>query len=158
MRSLITLILLATSALAGEPDYSWRTHATDPDRIYLYREGTQVGGWCYREKHYRPYDGANWGTPTATPPVKPPANRVVVVPQPAPMVITPQVVPTRPLRGPLRVRLGTELGIALADMTTHMMLDVVPAAIADSIKKGNFQLKVQGSASRPGQTAEPPKP
>jgi hypothetical protein len=66
------LLLLAAPAFAADPVYSWRSRADDPDRIYLYRDGKQIGGWCYREKQYRPYDGEAWGPATTASPVKPP--------------------------------------------------------------------------------------
>ena len=61
MRYMIGILLLASPALAGEPVYSWQTLANDPDRIYLYMDGKQIGGWDYRLKHYRSFDGTNWG-------------------------------------------------------------------------------------------------
>jgi hypothetical protein len=70
--SIFLLLLLASPAFSAEPVYTWQTRADDPDRVYLYRDGTQIGGWCYRAGHYRPFDGETWGQPTATSPVQPP--------------------------------------------------------------------------------------
>jgi hypothetical protein len=69
------LLLLACPAFSAEPVYTWQYRADDPDRVYLYRDGKQIGGWCYREKHYRPFDGVNWGQPSAASPVQPPERR-----------------------------------------------------------------------------------
>src|SRR4051812_49566457 len=107
MRYAAVLLLLASPALADEPSYSWRSRADEPDRTYLYRDGTQVGGWDYLARQYRAFDGRTWGPPTDTPPVRPPANRVRIVPQPGPVVVTQPLAPLPPLRGPLRVRAAT---------------------------------------------------
>lgn len=73
MRYAIFLLLFLTCpAFAGEPVYTWRTRTDDPDRVYLYRDGTQIGGWCYRARQYRSFDGENWGEPSASAPVPPP--------------------------------------------------------------------------------------
>jgi hypothetical protein len=69
------LLLLASPVFSAEPVYTWQYRADDPDRVYLYRDGKQIGGWCYREKHYRPFDGATWGQASATSPVQPPERR-----------------------------------------------------------------------------------
>jgi WD40 repeat protein len=66
------LLLLASPVFSGEPVYTWRSRDYDPDRIYLYRDGKQIGGWCYRAKYYRPLDGDTWGPPTNASPVQPP--------------------------------------------------------------------------------------
>src|SRR5262249_39289603 len=50
----------------------WYSRADDPDRVYLYRDGVQIGGWCYRAMHYRPFDGRTWGAPSQVAPVQPP--------------------------------------------------------------------------------------
>jgi len=62
MRYVIGILLLASPAFAGEPVYSWRSQADDPERVYLYLDGKQVGGWCYVAKHYRAFDGKKLGT------------------------------------------------------------------------------------------------
>jgi hypothetical protein len=54
------LLLIASSASSAEPVYTWQYRADDPDRIYLYHDGKQIGGWCYRANHYRPFDGETW--------------------------------------------------------------------------------------------------
>lgn len=99
--SLLLLALLALPALGAEPAYSWGVREDDPDRIYLYRDGTQVGGWCYRTNQYRPYDGANWGTATSVAPVpapvKPAAN-IQIMPGPTNIRLQPQPRLFRPIR------------------------------------------------------------
>jgi len=75
MRYTIFVLLLLTSVgFSAEPVYTWRYRADDPDRAYLYRDGVQIGGWCYREKHYRPFDGKTWGEPTDAAPAPPPKD------------------------------------------------------------------------------------
>jgi hypothetical protein len=56
--------------------HEWRTHASDPDRVYLYRNGRQVGGYDYPGDYYRPYDAATgaWGA-RQRPPLSPPARK-----------------------------------------------------------------------------------
>jgi hypothetical protein len=76
MRYAIFLLLLpAFPAFAAEPVYTWQSRADDPDRVYLYRDSKQIGGWCYREQHYRSFDGEAWGPAIATSPVQPPDRR-----------------------------------------------------------------------------------
>jgi len=70
--AIFLLLLLAAPGFAAEPVYTWRTREDDPDRVYLYRDGKQIGGWCYRAKHYRPLDGDTWGPPSDASPVPPP--------------------------------------------------------------------------------------
>jgi hypothetical protein len=162
MRYVVGILLLASPAFSGEPAYSWRSRADDPDRIYLYLDGKQIGGWSYLARHYRSFDGKNWGPPTDTAPVRPPEQRVVVSAQQPPMMIPRQSSTARPLRGPLRVRLGTAIGQTLADLTMNMMVDVIPQAIADSLARGQYQLDFQYSVTRSPQQPEgqttPPSP
>jgi hypothetical protein len=73
-------------AVAG-PVLEWRELAGDPDRMYLYSNGIQIGGYCNREKHYRPFNAATraWGEPTACPVVPPAFARppeAIAAPQP----------------------------------------------------------------------------
>src|SRR5882724_3693917 len=122
MRYAVVILLLASPVISGEPVYSWRSRADDPERVYLDRDGKQVGAWYYLHKQYRPFDGKTWGPPTATAPVRPPERRVVVVPPQKPVVMTPPVfTPIPPLRGPFRVRAATVMGQATTDMTMHMV-------------------------------------
>jgi hypothetical protein len=154
MRYVVVALLLASGAFAGEPVYSWRTRADDPDRAYLYADGKQIGGWCYRAKQFRPFDGKDWGPQTDVAPVRPPVQRVLVITQQTPMTITqPSPTPLQ-LRGPLRVKLGTAMGQLFADMTMHMIEDVIPRAIADSLARGQYQLDVQLSVTRSPQQSE----
>ena len=148
MRCLVILLLLASPAFSGESVYSWRSRADDLDRVYLYLDGKQIGGWCYVARHYRPFDGQTWGPPTDTPPVKPAERRVVMSPRQNPMVVAPQSSPPLQLRGPLRRRLGTAIGQTVTDLTMNMIEDVIPRAIADSILRGNYQLGLQFSVTR----------
>lgn len=167
MRYLVGILLLASPVAAYEPVYSWRSRADDPDRVYLYRDGKQVGGWCYADSHYRPFDGKVWGTPVAAAPVRPPVRAAVVVTPPVvvapPAVVAPPVVvtpapPLPRLRGPLRVRAATVMSDAIADTTVRMMAEI-PRAVAESVRQGNYQLKYQFSVTRPGQQpAAPPGP
>jgi hypothetical protein len=156
MRSVAAILLLASPAFAGEPVYSWQSRADDPDRVYLYRDGHQIGGWCYRARHYRPFDGQTWGPPTATAPVRPPEQRVVVSPPPQPLVMTPPCPAPLPLRGPLRVRLGTAIGQAVTDVAMTMIEDAIPRAIADAVARGQYQLGVQFSVTRSAPPSEGP--
>ena len=54
----------------------WREIPGDEGRIYLFRNGCQIGGWDYHAQHWRDYDAARdvWSPPAATPPVAPPAR------------------------------------------------------------------------------------
>jgi hypothetical protein len=56
----------------------WRELPGDPGRVYLFRNGVQVGGWDYDARYWRAYDAVRdaWSTPLATPPVQPPARAV----------------------------------------------------------------------------------
>ena len=161
MRYVVAMLLLATPAFSAEPVHSWRSRADDPDRVYLYLDGKQIGGWDYRAKHYRPFDGQNWGPQTDAAPVRPPERRVVVSPQPTPMVMTQPSLTLPPLRGPIRVRLGTAMGQILTDMTMKV-IEEIPGALADSLARGQYQLNYQFSVTRPGEQPEvlttPPSP
>jgi hypothetical protein len=170
MRYMIGILLLATPVAASEPAYSWRPSAGDPGRVYLYLDGKQVGGWDYREKYYRPYDGANWGTPTDKPPVTPPAKQLVDAPRqlanllPSPLLPTPllqsPVLPPPPIRGPLRRKAVGVMDQAIMDGTVRI-INEIPGAIVDQIKKGNYQLKFESSVTGPGQppvVTAPPSP
>ena len=161
MRYVIGILLLASPVVAGEPAYSWQSRADDPDRVYLYLDGKQIGGWDYRMKYYRSFDGTNWGTPTDAPPATPPANRVVVIPRQTTMVIPQPVLTTSQVRGPVRRRVVTVMDQAITD-TTMRIINEIPGAIVDSVKKGNYQLNYQYSVTGPGQPPEvvtaPPSP
>src|SRR5437763_15698326 len=88
------LLMLASPAIASEPVYSWHSRADDPDRVYLYRDGKKIGGWCYGAMHYRPFDGENWGPPSAAGPAQPPTRS-----SPAPMMSWQNPPRRRGLRG-----------------------------------------------------------
>ena len=70
------LPLLTGPSFAAEPVYTWHTRVDDPDRVYLYRDGKQVGGWCYQAKQYRSLDGDTWGPPVGAAPAPPPRSSV----------------------------------------------------------------------------------
>jgi hypothetical protein len=146
MRYVVFTLLLASPAFAGEPVYSWRARADDPERVYLYLDGKQIGGWCYLSKHYRSFDGENWGAPTGTAPMLPPERRVLAAAQPKPLVLTQQGSTPLQVRGPVRVRLGTAMGQVITDVTMKL-LEEIPGAIADYLAKGQYQLDVQFSVS-----------
>jgi hypothetical protein len=154
VRYVIGILLLASPAFAGEAVYSWRTRADDPDRVYLYQGGNQIGGWDYRIKQYRPFDGTNWGTPTDTAPVRPPANRVVVIPPQQPMVITQPSLPPLQMRGPVRGRLGTAMAQGMLDMTMQAMVEAIPRAIMESLAKGQYKLNYQFSQTPSAQPSD----
>lgn len=154
MRYLAAILLLASSALADEPSYSWRTRVDEPDRVYLYRDGTQIGGWDYLAKQYRPYDDKTWGPAVDAAPVPPPANRVRIVPPPAPtVVVQPSLQPLPPLRGPLRNRAATVMTYAIADMTIKMV-EEIPRAVVESVKRGDYKLEYRYSVTPPAPAPE----
>src|SRR5437762_896305 len=66
------------SAQVSVDTVEWRELPGDPERIYLYRNGRQVGGWDYGANVWRDYDAERdvWSPPIAQPPVAPP-NRIV---------------------------------------------------------------------------------
>jgi hypothetical protein len=142
MRYVIGFLLFASPAMAGEPAYSWQTRPDDLDRIYLYQDGKQIGGWCYSSKHYRSFDGKEWGPPTSKAPTQPPANRVVIVTPPVqrPAVVMQPSAAVPRLRGPLRARAANVFSQAIVDGTMRVV-EEIPGAILDSILKGNFELK-----------------
>ena len=72
--AVVTLLLLAAPTFAADPVYSWVKRMDEPDRIYLYRDGKQIGGWDYQAKHYRSLEGDTWGAPMSAAPVTPPAH------------------------------------------------------------------------------------
>jgi len=150
MRYAAAILLLASPALADEPSYSWRTRVDEPDRAYLYRDGTQIGGWDYLAKQYRPFDGRTWGPAADAAPVPPPANRVRIVPPPPPTVMVQPSLP--PLRGPLRNRAATVMTQVVTDMTMKMVAEI-PRAVVDSLKRGDYQLDLRYSVTPP---APPP--
>jgi hypothetical protein len=160
MGYMIGILLFASPAMAGEPVYSWQTLANDPDRIYLYMDGKQIGGWDYREKHYRSFDGTNWGAPTDKSPVTPPAKQVIDAPRqlanmlPSPLLPSPllqsPVLPPPPIRGPLRRKAVGVMDQAIMD-TTVRVINEIPGAVVDQIKKGNYTLKFQSTVTGPDQ-------
>jgi hypothetical protein len=75
----IAAIVCAQCGPGGCPIDEWREVESDPGRIYLYRNGQQVGGWDYERGIWRSYDArANrWGDPMTSPPVPSPVRNVV---------------------------------------------------------------------------------
>ena len=72
--SLFFLLLLAAPSFAADPVYSWVKRADELDRIYLYRDGKQIGGWDHQAKHYRSLEVDTWRPPTSAAPVTPPTR------------------------------------------------------------------------------------
>ena len=164
MRYLILVLLLASPAFSAEPVYSWRTRADDPDRAYLYRDGQQIGGWDYRAKQYRGFDGTNWGSPAGTAPVQPPEQRVLVFTPPKPTVIPQQVLPPFQPRAHGRIGPYATVSQGFSDIFEYMLIDAMPRAIAysliDSLKRGDYRLEYRSSVTPPpqqskGQTTPP---
>lgn len=57
--------------------YVWQRHPSDPGRIYLYRDGVQIGGYDLTQNYYQPCLDARlgiWGNPADEPPVALPAE------------------------------------------------------------------------------------
>jgi hypothetical protein len=164
MRYVIGILLLASPAFAGEPVYTWRTRADDPDRAYLYQDGNQIGGWDYRVKQYRTFDGKNWGAPTDTPPVRLPQTWDSVNLRLQPIVITQPLQMRGPVQihGPLRGGLADAMGQAMADMYMQLLFDALPRAILDSMAKGQFKVESKSSVVPSPQQPEgrtiPPSP
>ena len=149
MRYMIGILLLASPAVAGEPVYSWQSRADDPDRVYLYLDGKQIGGWDYRLKHYRSFDGTNWGTPTDTPPAR--RRRIAwwsFRDQPAPMLLQSPVLPPPPIRGPLRRKAVGVMDQAIMD-TTVRIINEIPGAIVDSNEEGQLPAQIPVLRHRP---------
>jgi len=165
MRYMVVILLLASPAFAAEPVYSWRTRADDPNRAYLYRDGQQIGGWDYRVKQYRPFDGTNWGAPAGTAPVQPPEQRVLVFTPPKPTVIPQQVLPPFQSRAHGRMGPFATINQGFEDMFEYMLIDAMPRAIAyslmDSLKRGNYRVESSVTPSptppSPGQPARSPQ-
>lgn len=71
MRYILALLLTATTVHA---QYNWRTRDDDPNRIYLYNDDRQIGGWDYNLGIWRDYNG-EWG-PEKKVPFQSPPERV----------------------------------------------------------------------------------
>ncbi len=130
--SIYLLLLLACPAFSAEPVYTWQYRSDDPDRAYLYRNGKQIGGWCYRTQQYRPFDGENWGQPTAASPALPPQR-----------FSTPKIAwqsqPSGRLFRPIGSRMGTALGQGIADFTVDYMFPAIGKAMFDAVGKGMLE-------------------
>jgi hypothetical protein len=165
MRYVVVILLLASPAFAAEPVYSWRTRTDDPNRVYLYRDGQQIGGWDYRVKQYRPFDGTNWGAPANSAPVQPPEQRVLAFAPPKPTVIPQEVLP--PFQPRAHGRMGPYAAVSqgFSDMFEYVLIDAMPRAIAysllDSLKRGNYKLEFnqsrQTTPPSPGQPVPNPQ-
>lgn len=130
--SIYILLLLACPAFAAEPFYTWQYRSDDPDRAYLYRDGTQIGGWCYRTQKYRSFDGENWGQPTAFSPATPPQRS-------SPAKIAWQSQPSGRLIRPIGWRMGAAMGQVLADFTVDYMLPAMGKAMLDAVGKAMLE-------------------
>jgi len=134
--AIFALLLLAAPAFSGEPVYEWRTRTDDPDRVYLYRDGAQIGGWCYRTKRYRSYDGENWGQPTKISPVQPPQRKPATT---AP-VITMQ---SQPLYGgPLRRRVQAGVNSTLETVVTRFIIGPSLEAMGKALTEAARELQM----------------
>lgn len=51
----------APSVSASAPAWEWRRLEGDPGRLYLFRDGVQVGGLDAEGGYYRPYEAGAWG-------------------------------------------------------------------------------------------------
>jgi len=129
--AIFLLLLLAGPAFSAEPVYSWHYRADDPDRVYLYRDGKQIGGWCYQAKHYRSLDGDTWGRPTSAAPVPPPTRvtQIQLNLQPAvqPLVIRRGL----PLRGKVTEAIVDSMSKQMATMAGEAMAKLVTQAVGD---------------------------
>ena len=131
------LLFLASPAFAADPVYTWRTTPTDPDRVYLYRDGTQIGGWCYRDKYYRSYDGATWGNPTDKAPVQPPLRIVqtVVIKPGTPRWQGPQLWQSPELRFRPVARMYTRVMEAATVQVLGSMSEAIGKALEESLRQ-----------------------
>ena len=71
------VMALSLAFPSEEPTYRWQSTPTDPGRLYLYRDGVQIGGYDLAEHFYRSYDGKDWG-PRTEPPLPPPCFGVAL--------------------------------------------------------------------------------
>jgi hypothetical protein len=74
-KALLSLAVLVTMAAAVPASYEWRTRPDHPGYYYLFKNGTQVGGYCVKGQYYRPYDARTdvWGE-RCRPPHEPPVS------------------------------------------------------------------------------------
>ena len=123
--AIFLLLMLSGPAFAAEPVYTWRTRADEPDRIYLYRDGKQIGGWDYQAKHYRSLDGDTWGPPKSAAPVTPPRATQIQ------LKITP--VQYRGLfpRGRIMESVADQVAQQMAVMAGEAMAKLVTQAVGD---------------------------
>jgi hypothetical protein len=121
--SIYVLLVFASPAFSGEPVYTWHSRADDPDRIYLYRDGKQIGGWCYRAKYYRPLDGETWGPPSEASPVRPPEQGSMV------MSISRQSPPNRRLLRPIRSSVDAAMDQYVQANTARWVAEAVGEAL-----------------------------
>jgi hypothetical protein len=126
--AIFLLLLLAAPGFAAEPVYTWRTREDDPDRVYLYRDGKQIGGWCYRARHYRPLDGDTWGPPIDASPVPPPDRTSISVSK------IQQSPPRRRLLRPLQSRIDAGVQGALQEYVQTNAARIVGDAVAEALK------------------------
>jgi hypothetical protein len=128
------LPLLASPAFSVEPVYSWRSRSDDPDRIYLYRDGTQIGGWCYSASYYRPFDGETWGPLREASPVRPPERGSMIA------LIARQSPPNRRLFRPIRSRIDAAIDTALEEYARANAARLVEEAVAKALKSIDWRL------------------
>ncbi len=139
MKFAICLVLfLAPSAFAGEPVYSWRSNAEDPDRVYLYLDGKQIGGWCYRAKHYRSLEGDTWGKPVAAPPASPPGESRAVRPT-VPLAVAPS---RKPLPAPSSFGLNLPRGRPVASRVASIFALATERVVQEMLNAPVIQLSL----------------
>ena len=118
------------SAQVSVDTIEWRELPGDEGRIYLYRNGRQVGGWDYGTGQWRDYDGVRdaWSAPRAQPPAEPPGR-----------VVQNFGVDSAKLHGGSRFQLNGH------DVTRTEALDAIHAKIPEESKK--FRVTIIGTSA-----------
>jgi hypothetical protein len=129
------LLLLSCPVFAGEPVYNWRSRDDDPDRIHLYRDGKQIGGWCYRAKQYRPFDGQTWGAPVESAPTPPPEKMSNTA-----SAASYSPAPQRRLLRPIKSRVEAGVDAALRGYLEANAAQWAGEAIANALKASPLKL------------------
>jgi hypothetical protein len=71
------------------------------------------------------------------------------------VVVAPSAAPLR--GGPVRVRLGTAMGQMFAEQGVRIMTEDVPRAVADAVRRGDYQLRYQFSVTPGAPAPSPPR-
>ncbi len=54
-------LFVSTNVLAAESAaWQWKKWLDDPDRLYLYKDGVQVGAYCYKTEAYMNFKDGTW--------------------------------------------------------------------------------------------------